>query len=242
LQAQSFFPERNLSNAKEGRDGLSEPLVEASSSMACFDWWNDQSHCVRARNYGGGLSASGYSPIHQAISDLGVGANGSLLDTIAGISRLLLIAFGVAFALLMQRVLTGGWRWVGSAFLALRGLALVTTAIFTEAPSTVAIHSLAGTVGAVSIMSAFLVIGLGLRRNSQWRRWGTYSLVAAVVTLLLVAVEFWVFTPGTSLAPEHLGGLMERVVYLETLAWYVIFGWRLFVLGESPKPEGLPQG
>ncbi len=189
-----------------------------------------------------GFLRPGYSPIHQAISDLGVGANGSLLDTIAGISGLLLIAFGVAFALLMQGVLTGGWRWVGSALLALRGLALVTTAIFTEAPRTVAIHSLAGTIGAVSIMSAFLVIGLGLRRTSQWRGWGTYSLVAAVVTVVLIAVEFWVFTPGTSLAPAHLGGLLERVVYLETLAWYVIFGWHLFVLGASPKPSGLPQG
>jgi hypothetical membrane protein len=74
-----------------------------------------------------GFLRPGYSPIHQAMSDLGVGANGSLLDTIAGISGLLLIAFGVAFALLMQRDLAGGWRLVGSALLALRGLALVTT-------------------------------------------------------------------------------------------------------------------
>jgi hypothetical protein len=78
-------------------------------------------------------------------------------------------------------------------------------------------------------MSAFIVIGLGLRRNSEWRWWGTYSLVAAPVTLVLVAVEFWVFTPSTPLAPAQLGGLMECVVYLETFAWYVIFGWRLFV-------------
>jgi len=86
-----------------------------------------------------GFLRPGYSPIHQAISDLGVGSNGSLLDTLAVISGLLLIAFVVGFALSMRRVLTLGWRWFGSAFLGLRGLALVTTAIFTEAPSTVAI-------------------------------------------------------------------------------------------------------
>jgi hypothetical membrane protein len=217
-------------------------------------WWNQAARWlafiggvinplafVRAFTVAGFLRP-GYSPIHQAISDLGVGSNGSWLDMIAGISGLLLIAFVVGFALSMRRTLAGGWRWCGSALLVLRGLALVTTALFTEAPSTVAIHSLAGIVGAVSLVSAFLVIGLGLRRTSQWRGWGTYSLIAAPVTLVLVAVEFWVFKPGTPFASAHLGGLMERVVYPETLAWYVIFGWRLFVLGESLPPEGSPQG
>jgi len=115
-----------------------------------------------------------------------------------------------------------GWRWVGAVLLGLRGLANVTTAIFTDAPATVAIHSL-----------ATLVIGLGLRRTSQWRGWGTYSLVAALVTLVLVAVEFWAFRPGTPLAPAQVGGLLERVLSVETLAWYVVFGWRLFVLAGS---------
>jgi hypothetical protein len=56
-----------------------------------------------------GLLRPGYSPIHQAISDLGVGPNGSLLDTIAVLHALLLIAFAVGFALLMRQVLTAGW-------------------------------------------------------------------------------------------------------------------------------------
>ncbi len=168
------------------------------------------------------LLRPGYSPIHQAISDLGVGPNGSLLDAIAVLHGLLLTAFAVGFALLMRQVLTVGWRWVGAVLLGLRGLANVTTAIFTDAPATVAIHSL-----------ATLVIGLGLRRTSQWRGWGTYSLVAALVTLVLVAVEFWAFRPGTPLAPAQVGGLLERVLSVETLAWYVVFGWRLFVLAGS---------
>src|SRR5258706_5839403 len=57
-----------------------------------------------------GFLRPGYSPIHQAISDLGVGSNGSLLDTLAVISGLLLIAFVVGFALSMRRVLSLGWR------------------------------------------------------------------------------------------------------------------------------------
>jgi hypothetical protein len=80
-----------------------------------------------------GILRPGYSPIHQAISDLGVGPNGPLMDTIAVVHALLLIAFAVGIALLMRRVLTAGWWWVGVALLVVRGLAQVTTAIFTGA-------------------------------------------------------------------------------------------------------------
>jgi hypothetical membrane protein len=184
-----------------------------------------------------GLLRPGYSPIHQAISDLGVGPNGWLHDTIAVLHGLLLIAFAVGFALSMRQVLTVGWRWSGAALLVLRGLAQVTTGIFTDAPATVAIHSLATIVALVSMMGAFIVIGLGLVRDSKWRGWGTYSLVAALVTLVLVAVEFWAFRPGTPLAPAQVGGLLERVLSVEMLAWYVVFGWRLFVLAGSRQQD-----
>lgn len=184
-----------------------------------------------------GILRPGYSPIHQAISDLGVGPNGSLLDAIGVIHGLLLVAFAVGFALSMRQVLGLGWRWFGAAFLVLRGLAVVTAGIFTEDPSTVLIHSLAAIMSLISIISAFIIIGLGLRRDSKWRGWGTFSLVAAPVTLLLAVVEFWVFTPGTALAPAQLGGLMERVVSLETLAWYVVFGWRLFHTQQEVEGE-----
>ena len=184
-----------------------------------------------------GLLRPGYSPIHQAISDLGVGPNGSLLDAIAVLHALLLMAFAVGFILLMRQVLSVGWRWSGAALLLVRGLAQVTTGLFTDAPATVRIHSLATIVALLSMMSAFLVIGLGLRRTSHWRGWGTYSLVAALVTLVLVAVEFWAFTPGTPLAPAHVGGLLERVLSVEMLAWYVVFGWRLFVRTGSTQQD-----
>jgi hypothetical membrane protein len=175
-----------------------------------------------------GILRPGYSPIHQAISDLGVGPNGSIMDTIAVIMGLLLVGFVVGFARLLRPVLSRGWLWIGSLLLTMRGLVLITTAIFTEAPATVRIHSLASVVGVFSLVSAFLVIGLALRRAARWRAWGNYSLAACLLTLVLTAIEFWVFTPGTPLAPARLGGLMERILYIETMAWYVAFGWRLF--------------
>jgi membrane-bound metal-dependent hydrolase YbcI (DUF457 family) len=61
------------------------------------------------------------------------------------------------------------------------------------------------------------------------------SLIASLVTLVLIATMFWVWTPGTPLASVRLGGLMERVLFIEILAWYVAFGWRLFA-----RPGGEP--
>jgi hypothetical protein len=53
-----------------------------------------------------GFLRPGSSPIHQAISDLGVGPNGWLLDVSTVITGLLLMGFAVGFTLSMQPVLS----------------------------------------------------------------------------------------------------------------------------------------
>ena len=182
-----------------------------------------------------GALRPGYSPVHQAISDLGVGRYGRVMDTIAVAHGLLLIVFAVGFAMVMLPVLGPGWRRLATALLALRGLAGVTTGLFTDAAATVAIHSLATVVGLLSMVSSFLVVGLGLRRDARWRRWGIYSLAATAATVLLATAMFWLFNPRSPAAPTQLGGLAERVVSIETLAWYVVFGWRMFREGRARR-------
>ncbi len=184
-----------------------------------------------------GALRPGYSPVHQAISDLGVGRSGQLLDIIAVGHGLLLILFAIGFAILIQPVLGPVARWLATALLILRGLAQITTATFTEAPATVAIHWAATIVALLSIVSTFLIVGLALRRNTRWRNWGTFSLAATVITVLLVAVMFWLFNPRSPAAPTQLGGLAERAVSVETLAWWVILGWHLY-----RETAGLPPG
>jgi hypothetical membrane protein len=185
-----------------------------------------------------GALRPGYSPVHQSISDLGVGWNGPVMDTIAAAHGLLLIVFAAGFAMVMQPVLGPGWRRWATALLTLRGLAGVITALFTDAAATVAIHSSATIVALLAMVSSFLVIGLGLSRSARWRRYGIYSLAATAATVLLVAVMFWLFNPRSPAAHTHLGGLAERLVSIETLAWYVVFGWRLFREG---RPVQRPQ-
>lgn len=178
-----------------------------------------------------GFLRPGYSPVHQAISDLGVGSHGWLVDVSCVISGLLLIGFAVGFAALLRPVLPQGWRWLIAVLFALHGLGLVIAGIFTEAPSTVMIHWLVGAnLGLFGPVITFLIGGLVLRRAIQWRRWGTALLIGSLLTLVLLVITFWVFTPGTPLASLKLGGLMERVVLIEIEIWYVALGWRLFAL------------
>jgi hypothetical membrane protein len=176
-----------------------------------------------------GAARPGYSLIHQAISDLGVGTNAWPLNASIIVVGLLFIAFAASFALSMRDMLSSGLRWLCAALLAFHGLGLIVAGIFTEAPATLAIHWLVGAdLAFFGPVIALLVVGLAWRRQPQWRTWGNYSLATAFAIVLVTAFTFWVFAPGTPLAPEHLGGLMERVLFITIESWYVVIGWRLF--------------
>jgi hypothetical membrane protein len=177
----------------------------------------------------GGVVRPGYSPIHQAASDLGVESNAWLLNVSLILLGILLIAFAFGFFRSLRPALSQTWRWVCAALLACTGLGFAVAGIFTEAPATVAIHWMVGMpLLVLGSVVGFFLTGLALRRDARWRGWSAYTLVASLVTIVLIASMFWVFTPGTPLAPARLGDLMERALFIEILAWYVAFGWRLF--------------
>jgi hypothetical protein len=78
-----------------------------------------------------GLTRSGYSPIHQAVSDLGVGPNAWLLDAAGVLNWLLLTAFVIAFLRGTRAALTVRWRWLCAVLLALPPLGYGVASIFT---------------------------------------------------------------------------------------------------------------
>lgn len=175
-----------------------------------------------------GLLRPGYSPIHDAVSDLGVGPNAWLLNVPGVLNWLLLTALVIAFLRRTRMVVTARLRWLCAALLALPPLGFGVASIFTEDPATLAIHWMVGALLAFMVpVFALTVTGIALRRNWRWRCWGNYSLIAGPATLVLVGFMFWVFAPGTPIAPARLGGLMERIVIIEILGWYVIAGWQL---------------
>jgi hypothetical membrane protein len=177
----------------------------------------------------GGVLRPGYSPIRQAVSDLGVGPNPWLLNVPLILLGVLLSAFAASFFRSLRPTLSRRWCWVCAVLLACTGLGFADAGIFTEAPATVALHWMIGMpLLALGSVVGFLLTGLALRQDTQWSRWSIYSLVAGISTLVLIAVMFWVWTPGTPLASLKPGGLVERVLFIEILAWYVALSWRLF--------------
>jgi hypothetical membrane protein len=175
-----------------------------------------------------GLLRPGFSPIRKSISSLGVGPGGLLERVPAVVTGLLIVVFVASFVVSMRAVLSPATRWAGATLLALPGLGLATTGIFTAARSTVAIHSVASSLGLLGGAIGLLVTGLGLRRDARWRGWGTYSLLASLVTFGLLLLEFLAANPHAPLAAAPIGGLVERLLVTELLAWYVVVGWRLF--------------
>ncbi len=141
---------------------------------------------------------------------------------------LLLVALAVGFFRSAAVKIDGRWWWICAVLLAFPGLGYADAGVFTEAPATVALHWMIGMpLIAIGSVVGFFIIGLKLRGDSRWRGWSIYSMIAGPATLVLITAMFWVYTPGTPLGPLHLGGLMERVLFVEILAWYVLFGWRL---------------
>jgi hypothetical membrane protein len=69
-----------------------------------------------------GAARSGYSPIHQVISDLGVGPNAGPFVAAVVVTGILFMAFALGFARSQRGVLSPPWRWICGVLLALHGL------------------------------------------------------------------------------------------------------------------------
>ncbi|HLO32349.1 MAG TPA: DUF998 domain-containing protein [Anaerolineales bacterium] len=176
-----------------------------------------------------GFLRPGYSSTSQAISDLGVGNNGWILNTSLIILGLLIVGFAFSFYRMVRTEASTALRIVCALLIAIVGVGYAVAGIF---PETTPVHWI---VGATSVylgaVLAFLLAGLLLRVDPEWRGWAVYSLISSLATVVLIAITFYVFsldylpsTPPTA----RLGGLMERILFLEIFAWYVVFGWRLF--------------
>ncbi len=176
-----------------------------------------------------GLLRPGYSPISQAVSDLGVGSMAWLLNVPVVILGLVMIALAVGFFQATRPILRPVWRWACAVLVALPGLGLAAAGVFTEDPSTLLLHVAVGAfLGLYFPGVTFFLVGLQLVRNRGWRGYGIYSLVAAVATIAAIVFTSLAFAPGSALYGLQVAGLAERVTLVVILAWYVVMGWRLF--------------
>jgi hypothetical membrane protein len=181
-----------------------------------------------------GLLRPGYSPADQAISDLGIADNAWVLNLSLVVLGALLIGLSAAF----YRVLSGTGAQVlrlsAAGSLALVGVGYAVAGTF---PETNPVHYLVGaTLIYVGAPLGFLLAGVVfVRASGRWRAWGLYSFGSAFATVVLVALTFWVFSSYTFVQGAtpvgRYGGLMERLLFVEILAWYVAVGWRFTTTG-----------
>jgi hypothetical membrane protein len=178
-----------------------------------------------------GFLRPGYSPIHQAISDLGVGPNAWILNTDLVISGLLFITFAIGFYWRMRPLISGRWLLASTILLALSGAGVVNEGFFHEPPQGdpaarlhIVIHAIGLSVLFYSLIVALLITGWRLCKNPAWRRYGWYSLFTALVTYGLLVV------PGHFAGFGQIAGLIERVQVVVAFAWSVVMGCRLFIL------------
>ena len=174
-----------------------------------------------------GFIRPGYSPVHTAISALGVGPNAWLEDIPAFLLGLSVLGFTLSFVHTMRPEMSGASLGASGLLLTIFGLVWIIVSIFTSAPSTRSVHVVASIVGEIAVTAAFFVIAIGLKGTASWHRWPQYSGVAGVVTLVLVVLAFLASASRKS-DSGSLTGLAERAMVIEVLVWFVIFGWKLF--------------
>ena len=177
-----------------------------------------------------------YSPVSQPISGLGMGVTGPFMNT-AFVLGGLMIAIGVIGT--FATITTNGRpmaRRLSAALLALSGLGMVIVGIFNlEAimPHLVGVLLALGTP-----VLGFLVAGLFLRGLSRWRRFGNWLLLGSPLTLLLLVLFFVTFNPTASGANQGVSGLVQRILAVEVLAWFVAMGCLAF-RHSSPAARGV---
>jgi len=153
----------------------------------------------------------------------------------------LLVTFAFGFTQdALHPVINPGVRWLLGALLEAPGLGLATAGVFPETQPT---HYLVGApllfLGSVV---GFLLTGWQLWGVSGWRGFSIYSLVAGILAAALVVFQNLAFAaqygmlPGSSLTEAPVGGLAERLVFLNILAWYSVAGWRLFTHPMTRRP------
>lgn len=173
-----------------------------------------------------GFLRPGYLPIDQAISDLGIGPISWLLNVPLVLLGFLLVVMAIGFSQAMWPVMSQGWRWACGILLASTGLGCATAGIF---PETNPIHWMVGQpLFAIGSVFGILLTGLQLLRDRRWHSYGVYSLLTSATALVLIVLMNLTLNPTSRWVALHVGGLAERVAFLNVLAWYVVIGWRLF--------------
>jgi hypothetical protein len=183
-----------------------------------------------------GTQIAPYSPISQPISGLGLGPTGPFMNAAFIIGGLLLLVGVIGVFQTMGAIGRRAARWACVALLALTPLGMVVDGIFTL--EVVLAHLIGFLLAVGTPVLSFLAAGLFLRGIPRWRRFGTWLLLGSPLTLLLVVLFFRTFVPTAAGVQQGVAGLVQRVLVVEVLAWFVAMGWLAF---RTPRSDNAPR-
>lgn len=173
----------------------------------------------------------GYSHVSQAISELGAidAPNALVMNVSYVVFGLLMVCF--AFGL-HQGICQGEGSIVGPVLVAIYGVGQVANGIFPCAPGcqiTLMIGSFTGLmrivtsyVGFIAILLAMLVMSRRLRKDKQWRNYGSFSTVIGLISVgafLLSFVLSGLLTPWV--------GAFQRLRHGIVFLWIIVMAVNL---------------
>jgi hypothetical membrane protein len=184
-----------------------------------------------------GLLRPGYSPIHNAISTLGTGSDGWILNTDLIISGLLFSIFAIGFYWWMRPIISHGWLLASTSLLVLSAAGVVNEGIFHQpahgepaAHMHMVLHGIGLAVLFYSLIIALLILGWHFRKIPDLRVYGWYLLLTAIATFGLLTVPTQIAGSG------HIWGIIERAQVIVGFSWSIVIGWRLFTYQLPLRP------
>jgi len=154
-----------------------------------------------------------YSPIHQTVSGLGLGATAPFMNA-AFIANGLLTMAGVVVIFTAVDGLSRRARWACIVLLGAPAVGSVIDGLFTLESF---LPHFAGFALVLLAIPGFVVAGLALHQ-----RW---LVAAAPITLALTVLFFATFTPTLAGTQTGIAGITERLLILEIQACYAALAW-----------------
>ncbi len=184
-----------------------------------------------------GFLQPGYSSMSQMISWLALRPNGWIQNSNFIVFGLLLVFFAISFFQRMYPIISKKWLSVCSILLFISAAGWTNDGFFvSDAPgaSGLTFHGMMHDIGFLVIFSslviAFFFIGRQLLKVPAWRTYGWYSLTTGIVALGLFFVLIY-----TSIRTPQLTGLANRLLIIETIAWYVVMGYHFLAMEWETK-------
>lgn len=173
----------------------------------------------------GGISGA----ISNPISGLGVGPNAAAFNLAFLICGLTTLA-GVIGIFLSSDVKRQPVKcFLCAMLLGLSPLGLSMAGVYTLA-SSLSLHFVAAALLFLSPVVSFLIAGSYFRGMPEWRKFGTLLTIASPITAGLIICYAISFNQAAVANGQGIAGLTERLLIIWVQLWYVIMGWKVFVL------------